>query len=61
MPIFFESVTGRLGYSVDDAVNYRLHDLLNGGGMAPLGMKYTTHIRINVSGILGASLRSSTH
>ena len=59
LPIFFESVNGRLGYPLDDAVRGRFGDLRNGQNFAPL--RTTTHIRIGVSDILGALVRSSSH
>jgi hypothetical protein len=59
LPIFFESFNGRLGYSLDDAVHGRFGDLRNGQSFAPLPT--TTHIRICVSDILDALVRSSSH
>lgn len=60
MPIFFERSNGGLGLSVDDAVASRFHNLLRAQQFAPLGNKSTTHIRIGVSGILGAVVGPSS-
>jgi hypothetical protein len=61
MPIFFESSTGTLGLSLDDASNNRCHTLLNALKLAPLGGKWTSVIRIAVSDILGVSVPSFGH
>ncbi|KAH8983971.1 hypothetical protein EDB86DRAFT_2811101, partial [Lactarius hatsudake] len=46
MPIFFESVDGRPGLSLDAATNGRFSGLRNAQEFAPLGHMWTTHIRI---------------
>ncbi|KAH8994081.1 hypothetical protein EDB92DRAFT_1796015, partial [Lactarius akahatsu] len=46
MPIFFESLDGQLGLSLDAAAAGRCHGLRNAQEFAPLGHKSTTHIRI---------------
>ena len=60
MPIFFECSDGGLGLSLDDAVAGRFHNLLRAQQFVPLGNKSTTHIRIEVSDILGAFVGSSS-
>jgi hypothetical protein len=58
LPIFFQCSDGRLGLSLEAAAAGRCHGLTNAQSSAPLGGKSTTHIRIVVSGILDAVLRS---
>jgi hypothetical protein len=58
MPIFFESSNGRLGYSLDDAASGRFASLLNPQQSAPLDMRSTTLIRIEVSDIPSTVVRS---
>jgi hypothetical protein len=48
LPIFFESMDGRLGLPLEAAVAGRTNDLLNAQAFAPLGVMSTTQIRIHV-------------
>ncbi|KAI0298545.1 hypothetical protein BC826DRAFT_105032 [Russula brevipes] len=50
LPIFFESMDGRLGLPLEAAVAGRTHDLLNAQAFAPLGLMSTTQIRIHWPG-----------
>jgi len=46
MPIFFESVEGILGISLETAASGRCHALRGAKEYAPLGRRFTTDIRI---------------
>jgi hypothetical protein len=58
MPIFFQHTDGRLGLPLDVAISGRCHSLLNAQYFAPLGPQTTTYIRILVSGIYIAIVKS---
>jgi hypothetical protein len=60
MPIFFESLNGSLGVTLDRAASGR-GELRYSQQFAPLGNKSSTHIRIGVSDILGAVVWSSSN
>jgi hypothetical protein len=53
LPIFFVNRNGGLGFRLPDILHGCDRDLHNANTFAPLGGKYTTHIRINVSLFLG--------
>ena len=49
LPVFFVNRHGGVGFSLQDIIQGRDHDLFNRDSYAPLGGRATTHIRINVS------------
>jgi hypothetical protein len=52
LPIFFVNRNGGLGFRLPDILQGCDRDLHNANTFAPLGGRYTTHIRINVSLVL---------
>jgi len=65
LPIFFVNCNGGLGFRLPDILRGCVQDLHNADGFAPLGGRYTTHIRINWPGYgywkRQVAIRDETH
>ena len=58
LPIFFVNCNGEVGFPLSDILRGCDRDLRNANDFAPLGGKFSTHIRVNVSRSLRTQLDS---